>query len=349
MSDTQGRLFKEPPEPRVSRGAPLPPCGKGVILYVDEDEPRLVAAPTLCGAWQCPRCGPMRMRRARALALAGKPERIITLTTRPKPGWSLEASVRWFRKRWSLLLARIRRHFGKFEYMQVTELHRSGWPHMHILTRGCYIPQRMLARWWIELTGSFKVHIQKVAKTWKGIAEATKYCLKTARAFHKACPSLPVYTKSLQWAPKGPDDEKKPPGNYTFYAYVPYGWKLFSELLVALNCYAEPIPDSPGRLEVHSRGPPPQRFVDFVYSDGAYPDMVATAALNHYFGAKTDDPLTVPQMQDRLDFDVDLRRDPLQPRIVDAATPTATHPSSPDAGILGSAPWNFAAPVPAAR
>ncbi len=273
-----------------------------MVLYIDEVDDRLIAAPTLCGRWDCWKCGPMRLRRARALAVAGKPERIITLTTRPKPDWSTEASVKWFRRRWSLLLARIRRTFGAFEYMQVTELHKSQWPHLHILTRGCYIPQRMLSAWWLELTGSFKVHIQKVDNSWKGVQEATKYCLKTARALHEAAPHIPVYTKSRGWSLDKDDDERRPAGGYTFYCYVPYAWRYFREVLDSLDCETEADPAAPGRVHVTSRSPPRQSFLDLIYSAGTYPDMVAVSAGNAFFSVDSREDLNVPDLQARVDF-----------------------------------------------
>ena len=302
MPETQRPLFADAPDPPAGRDTGPDPCGSGVVLYIDEVEGRLIAAPTLCGRWACLRCGPMRLSRARALARAGKPERMITLTTRPKPGWAIEPSVRWFRRRWSLLLARIRRTFGAFEYMQITELHKSNWPHMHILTRGCYIPQRMLSAWWLELTGSYKVYIQKIDNTWKGVREATKYCLKTARAFHQTCPSLPVYTKSRGWSPDKDDDEKRPPGNYTFYCYVPMGWRYFREIVESLDCTAEPIPDSPGRLEIRSRAPPRRATLDAIFGCGSFADMTAAAALQEWFARDRSNPVPIEELQDRVEW-----------------------------------------------
>lgn len=300
--EPQATLWVDPP---ADHEPPIPawsPCGKGVVLYLDEEDHSLVAVPTLCCTWVCPRCGPVRVRQARAKARAGNPQRMITLTTRPRDGLSTEQSVKWFRHKFSLLVARIRRNFGPFEYFQATELHKSGWPHMHILTRGCYIPQRMLKAWWISLTGSFKVYIQKVKRTWKAVQEATKYCLKTARDLHKACPAVPVYTKSQGWLPDDWQEDTRPPGSLAFYAYVPAPWADFCEILESLNCDVENLPGSPGRFRVNSRGPPRQATLDAIYTLGSYADAAAASAIDTFFAAACEPQVSLLELQSRRDY-----------------------------------------------
>lgn len=252
------------PPPSVSN------CGTGVILLTDDATGELFAVPTFCHRWDCPHCGPYRQTKARAQAKGGKPERIITLTTRPRPGMDTEQAVRWIRERWQRLLCRLRRRFPRLEYYAVTELHKSGWPHLHILTRGCYIPQRMLSAWWLKLTGSFKVHIQRIHKTWKGIAEATKYLLKTARQFHKAAPTLPVYTMSRKWLPDDWNADDRPQGSRTFFAFCRLGWTAFREILERLGAEANQV-DTTGRVfSVSIHGPPDPRTCDLIQSFGTW-------------------------------------------------------------------------------
>lgn len=230
----------------------------------------MFAVPTFCHRWDCPDCGPYRKTKAMAQAKAGKPERIITLTTRPRPGMDTLHAVRWMRERWQRLLYRLRRQFPRLEYFAVTELHKSGWPHMHILTRGCYIPQRMLSDWWMKLTGSFKVHIQHIQRKWKGVCEATKYLLKTARQFHKAAPKVPVYTMSRKWLPDDWADHDRPPGSYSFYCFCRLGWTDFLDMLARLRCSLSQKDPSDRLYSVSIHGPPDPDVCDQIAAFGTW-------------------------------------------------------------------------------
>jgi len=262
---------------------PLSRCGSGVILLLDQEVGALVAVPTFCHRWDCPKCGRDRTRKARAQAAAGRPQRMITLTTRPRRDMGLEEGARWIRKRWTALARKIREEFGPFEYMAFLELHKSNWPHLHILTRGCYIPQRMLSDWWTKLTGSFKVHIQAITQTWKGVQEATKYYLKSAQQLHETCPNLPVYTLSRGWLPADYKDGDKPAGSYKFFCHIPLSWDLLEEALELCEATTAPCPDKPGGLIIHLSGPPNDAAQATINRFGIRGEIALLAALNVVF------------------------------------------------------------------
>ncbi|MBA7619473.1 hypothetical protein ES703_26812 [subsurface metagenome] len=258
-------------------------CATGVILYLDLEAQRLIAVLALCHRWDCSTCGKRRLARARAMAVAGAPERIITLTTRPRPGLSTQAAVKWMRNRWNAMLRRLRRNYPRMEYMAFAELHKSGWPHLHILTRGCYVPQRVLSDWWMNLTGSFKVHIQAVDRTWKAVNEATKYMLKTARHFHQAAPQLPVYTMSKGWLPADWAEGDRPAGSYKFYAFASLCLADFSALLKNLHVDMLPVPATPGHSFLARDGPIPDDLTAQTYDVGTWAEKEIMSALDLFF------------------------------------------------------------------
>lgn len=258
-------------------------CGKGVVLYICEETRQLVAVPALCHRWDCPTCGPLRLRLAKAKAAAGKPERLITLTTRPRDGLSLEASIKWIRDRWKRLLERLRRNYPRLEYMAFVELHKNGWPHMHILTRGCYIPHKTLKAFWSDLTGSYIVYIQQISNDWQGVQEATKYYLKTARQVHEAAPRLPVYTMSRSWLPPEWSEDQRPAGSWAFYCYVRMPWNAFVEELSFLGLSLAPVPDDPGRFFVNYTGPPDEDVLQQNYDLGTFQEQNLSAALDAFY------------------------------------------------------------------
>lgn len=280
-------------------------CGTGVALFVDEDTHQMFAVPLHCHRWDCDHCSQVRMRAARAKALAGKPERLLTLTTRPREGLSLEAAIPWLRKSWTLLLRKIRKEYPRIEYMAFVELHKSRWPHMHILTRGAYIEQRRLASWWQDITGSFKVHIQKIRPGWHGIQEATKYYLKTARQVHEAAPSLPVYTMSRHWLPADWHEGKRPPGNRTFYMFLRTSLDAFADFIAQLGGSLDAIPNESGHYQVNLRGPPDPVAVDEIYYRGDPAQVAAICAIDQWFTRPHAATTSVSELADQAHYYAD--------------------------------------------
>lgn len=296
-------------------------CASGVVLYLNSDARSLVAVPTYCHRWDCPTCGKARAGRAQAIAASGKPERMITLTTRPRKGLSLDGAVRWIRGRWTVLLKHLRREFPRIEYMAFVEMHKSGWPHMHILTRGCYIPQRLLSRWWQDLTGSHRVHIEAYANTWKAIHEATKYYLKTARAVHDAAPRLPVYTKSRGWLPEDWNEDKRPTGSYTFYAFCRMNWQDLLSFLDVLDIDIVDTPDHPGHFTLSRAGPLEPRLTEEVYACGSWAELELISALDLYFADPARAHRDPVLLKDRQEYTVNPERS-LMPAPDDYTTDT---------------------------
>ena len=301
--------YEPPPELPAAAYPDDSRCASGVVLFVDEDKDQLVVVPTLCHRWDCPVCGPIRLRKAKAMALAGNPDRIITLTTRPKFGWSTEASIKWFRKRWQRLLTWLRRNFPRLEYMAFTELHKHGWPHMHILTRGVYVPQRMLSAEWMRLTGSFMVYIQAVKRTWKAINECTKYCLKTARQLHEAAPRLPVYTKSRAWLPEDWEDDKPEGDHLTPYTYARTSWHGFLEHLEALGGDLVKRPGAPRHFTVHFRAPPDPKHVALIYDIGSFSEIALVSALDLFFSSSAGSHFDIADARNHIDYSTSMPGD----------------------------------------
>jgi len=292
------------PPPALSRNAyPVDSrCATGVVLLIDPKALELIVVPTLCHRWDCPVCGPIRMRKAKAIAVAGNPERMITLTTRPKPGWTTEASVRWFRRRWQALLVWLRRNFDRFEYIAFVEFHKSDWPHMHILTRGSYVPQRMLSAEWLRLTGSFKAHIQGVTNGWQQINETTKYYLKTARQVHEHCPNLPVYTKSKGWLPPDWEDTKTDNPKLELYAFASVRWATLLEHVEAMGASLEPRPGCGARFTLQLRAPPDAAHVAMMYDIGSFADKTLVAAVDLFYSQRARGPLDIAHLKERVEF-----------------------------------------------
>lgn len=156
-------------------------CGSGTLIHdnglsVDLKVP-------WCDTWGCETCAPRRKARLEMLARRGRPNRLLTITGRLRPD---ETPID-MRKRMSVsfaaLMKRINRHLKKkAEALVITEATQQGWPHFHVLLRSKFISQKLLKKWWEELTGDFMVDIRKV----KNGAAAARYVAKyIGKAPHK--------------------------------------------------------------------------------------------------------------------------------------------------------------------
>jgi hypothetical protein len=114
------------------------------------------------------------------------PDRMLTLTIDPKRYDSPYAAAR--RMAWGLgrLLSHMRRWDKRqpTEYLAVWERTKSGWPHLHILLRGPFIPQRLVSKWWEALTQSPIVYFTYLGGARAGARYVTKYLTKDPDPFN---------------------------------------------------------------------------------------------------------------------------------------------------------------------
>ena len=72
----------------------------------------------------------------------------------------------------------LRKERGECEYLRVTELHKSGWPHYHCLIRSSFLPQKRISELWDQLTKAPVVDIRKVDNTFSSFRYLVKYLTK---------------------------------------------------------------------------------------------------------------------------------------------------------------------------
>lgn len=177
----------------------LPDCGHGFVTLLNPDLGAINIVPLRCHKWSCPFCAPIRLRKLQDKARRGHPERHIVLTLTPGLYDNLPDYVTFLRKKFRSLIQKIRREFGTLEYMAVVELQKSGVPHLHVLTRGTYIPWRWLTGAWQKLTGAWHVHISSITRTSNAIVELTKYLAKTAASLAEHSLAQAMVTTSAKW------------------------------------------------------------------------------------------------------------------------------------------------------
>ena len=124
------------------------PCQDNSLVGVSGRRARVSAM--RCRRWSCAYCAKRLRRKTVRLAYAGFTvgERVRMLTLTSPAGEDPQRSYDELRKRWKRLRESLRRRFPglRLEYFAVIERQQRGVAHLHVLTRGGYIPQAWLSQ-----------------------------------------------------------------------------------------------------------------------------------------------------------------------------------------------------------
>lgn len=103
--------------------------------------------PLRCRSWSCPHCAGKRRKAVIRQAVNGSPNRFITLTPNPASGLEPDQMALDMTRAWRDVVREYRRLWPQREaqYMAVFEATKRGFPHMHILWRGGFMPQKWLS------------------------------------------------------------------------------------------------------------------------------------------------------------------------------------------------------------
>lgn len=158
-------------------------CGEGTL--VKYGGPAAFAVTLRCKSWGCETCNPRRQRQLRGMAAGGRPDKFITLTADPSKFASPEQAAAALARGWRLIVKRIKRTWpnNRIEYLCVFEAHKSGWPHLHILARSKFIPQRWLSAAAAEILQSPIVDIRAVKSPRMAAYYVAKYVGKAPGHF----------------------------------------------------------------------------------------------------------------------------------------------------------------------
>jgi hypothetical protein len=174
-----------------------------------------------CRNWHCEYCQPNRLKQLRAIAASGLPTSCLTLTINTATGENIVDRYKLLHNAWKILVKRMLREFLKpaaerwklkteedyyyqeiqsyyrtrqvkektikrIHYMAFPEETEDHQPHLHILLRTKYIPQRWISQQMMDLIKSPIVWIEKVKGAKSAIAYVTKYVTKAPAQFGKS-------------------------------------------------------------------------------------------------------------------------------------------------------------------
>lgn len=131
------------------------------------------------------------------MAVAGEPTTFITLTSNPHSNNLPCDRARALVDGWRTLVKRIKKTFryDRFEYLVVMEATKRGEPHLHILCRAKFIPQKWLSDQWADIVGAPIVDIRKIRSASMAASYVAKYIGKDPHKFG----TLKRYYRSQRW------------------------------------------------------------------------------------------------------------------------------------------------------
>lgn len=170
-------------------------CSTGTIILASGEQ--IKAFRVACKCWDCDQCRPIRLWQLARLAEAGSPVSMITLTASPQNYQSPDEMARAIVRGWRNVIQRGTREglFTRPAYLCVFEEHQSGWPHLHILWRGPYVPQEWLSQRMAEYADGPNVWINTLASGEAAAEYVAKYISK-GPARYSGCKR---YWRSLNW------------------------------------------------------------------------------------------------------------------------------------------------------
>jgi hypothetical protein len=135
-------------------------------------------------------------------------------------------------------------------YFAVVERHKSGRPHLHILFRCDFIPQKWISEQMQRLAGSPICDIRKVHGTKQAAAYVAKYVGKAPAKFGNSR----AYWYTRNWAPASDDDTKAPTDQVSFFSVAPRTWHETRQEIERLRPIIDLTPD--GWFSISPRAAP---------------------------------------------------------------------------------------------
>lgn len=129
--------------------------------------------PLRCKCWKCQLCAEDLKRRVIALAIAGEPTTFLTLTTNPHHQSNPTLAAEELKLAFNRLIRKLRKVAGKgsFQYFAVWERTKKEMPHLHVLLRAPFVPQRQISDFMAEQIDAPIIDIRSV----QGKTSVAKY------------------------------------------------------------------------------------------------------------------------------------------------------------------------------
>lgn len=160
-------------------------CSEALLVNHDDNEGH--ATVLRCKRWSCELCNPFNHRRIKRAAREGQPTTFLTLTVNPARYSTPDEAARDLKGAWVNMRRAMERDWQvkRPPFIAIFEATKRGWPHLHILMRCRFIPQRWFSDTMRRLIGAPIVDVRFIDNVGRVAAYVAKYISKAPEAFAK--------------------------------------------------------------------------------------------------------------------------------------------------------------------
>lgn len=206
-------------------------CGQTTLATQIIGTPRRIAKVLYCRTWSCPDCAPRRRAQLIAQGIGGQPQTFLTLTMRADyPGGPIE-QAKALNAAWRTLRQAIARRWKLkgIPHLAVIERTKEGVPHLHILARLPYIPQKWISQKMAAYIGSPIIDIRRIDKHRNVASYVAKYIGKEPHQFG----TCKRYYRSRDYELREDRKGKRPPRPWLHH------WRLTQRLSMVRDYWLE--------------------------------------------------------------------------------------------------------------
>lgn len=158
-------------------------CSEAVLVNQGADEGH--ATILRCKRWSCDLCNPYNHRRIKRAAREGAPNTFLTLTVKATIFDTPDEAARALKRAWVNLRRALERERGVKAppFIAVFEATKRGWPHLHIMMRAPFVPQKWYSDTMDRLLQSPVVDVSFIDSVGRVAAYVAKYISKAPEGF----------------------------------------------------------------------------------------------------------------------------------------------------------------------
>lgn len=201
-SPSQASLCPEVTQKDAQRKIPENPAVRAVCAFqgcfVKQEGSTISVHASFCKGWFCDKCKLYQKKKLVSLAMAGKGNIFLTITTKPAYSITTEKSAHDIKRGWRLTRQNMKRKWPgrKWEWLATYERNEQGFAHLHIIINGPHIPQAWISEQMKRHIDAPIVDIRKIRNKRMIANYIAKYIAKDPWRF----PGCKRYWRSHGWA-----------------------------------------------------------------------------------------------------------------------------------------------------
>lgn len=191
-------------------------CGS-TFLYIKKKVDKLhyfAFVPSRCKSWSCPKCRPIKSNIvSKYINDNFRSDDLYLLTLTFFHSGDVLDSWKNLGACWNRMRTYISKKYGRFDYIRIVEPHKAGgWPHLHILIKGCVIDEsivKLVPKWgfgWnmcvkpLSVSNASRYLCKYLSKEWPDTHSQVLRVASKCRVVSVSRGMPPIFTKESEWS-----------------------------------------------------------------------------------------------------------------------------------------------------